>query len=509
MLKKINKLLTIFSFLLLNKKNQINEWNRSDKIVLVEFNNWALLHIAKYLIFKFFITKYNCKVYSYEGYTLISSKNKISISKKLLRYLMIKLNIGTYGIYKFFGVSKFLRPKISEIIQKEATKIIKKNNINSKKKLYNLKIKSIHFGDLIYDTYLKVFSKPTVELKSNEFQYFFQEIVCLILYWFYFFKKNKNKILNILFIHEVYSYGIIPRLAVNMGIESTKISHKSLIKFKTKGFYIGQENSFYYKNFFKKTSLNVKKNAYKSSRKALNQVLKNILIKKSKSKEIKKILIYCHSLKDSPHVFGSFFYNDFHEWLIALSKISQQTNYEWLIKPHPDDEFIEQNYFSEMKNKFKNAKILPAKLNKIVQVDLALTCFGTAGYELPYKGIKVINCSKNHPHKDYNFCITPKNKEDYEKLLLNLNLLKKYKINKSQILEFYYIKRNYLYVDWMQLKLNKTLDINDKIIKNYYEPSFYNKWQKMLTTEKLKQIDKVISDFYNNKTGVTLINNIK
>ena len=134
MLKKINKLLTIFSFLLLNKKNQINKWNRSDKIVLVEFNNWALLHIAKYLIFKFFITKYNCKVYSYEGYTLISSKNKISISKKLLRYLMIKLNIGTYGIYKFFGVSKFLRPKISEIIQKEAIKIIKKNNINPKKK---------------------------------------------------------------------------------------------------------------------------------------------------------------------------------------------------------------------------------------------------------------------------------------------------------------------------------------------------------------------------------------
>ena len=291
MFKKINRLLTIFSFLILNKKNQINKWNRSDKIVLVEFNNWALLHIAKYLIFKFFITKYKCKVYSYEGYTLISSKNKISISKKLLRCLMIKLNIGTYGIYKFFGVSKFLRPKISEIIQQEATKIIKKNNINSKRKLYNFKIKNIHFGDLIYDTYLKVFSKPTIELKSKEFQYFLYEIVCLILYWFYFFKKNKNKILNVLFIHEVYSYGIIPRLAVNMGIESTKISHKSLIKFRVKGFYVGQENSFYYKNFFKKTSPNAKKNAYKYSRKALNQISKNILVKKSKSREIKKILI--------------------------------------------------------------------------------------------------------------------------------------------------------------------------------------------------------------------------
>jgi len=61
----------------------------------------------------------------------------------------------------------------------------------------------------------------------------------------------------------------------------------------------------------------------------------------------------------------------------------------------------------------------------------------------------------------------------------------------------------------MQLKLNKTLDINDKIIKKYYEPSFYNKWQKMLTTEKLEQIDRVISNFFNKKSGVNLINNIK
>jgi hypothetical protein len=51
MFKKINRLLTIFSFLIINKKNQINKWNQSDKIVLVEFNNWALLHIAKYLNF--------------------------------------------------------------------------------------------------------------------------------------------------------------------------------------------------------------------------------------------------------------------------------------------------------------------------------------------------------------------------------------------------------------------------------------------------------------------------
>ena len=52
-----------------------------------------------------------------------------------------------------------------------------------------------------------------------------------------FLKKNKLNILNILFIHEVYTYGIIPRIAVNFGLEGTKVSRKSLIKFKKRFLY--------------------------------------------------------------------------------------------------------------------------------------------------------------------------------------------------------------------------------------------------------------------------------
>ena len=135
-----------------------------------------------------------------------------------------------------------------------------------------------------------------------------------------------------------------------------------------------------------------------------------------------------------------------------------------------------------------------------------MTCFGTAGYELPYKNIKTINCSINNPHKDYNFSITPKNKNEYENLLLNLNNIKKYKIEKKQILEFFYIKRFHLYFDWMHLGLEKNLDINNRIIKNYYDPLFYSKWDKIITREKLDKIDDIISDFYKNNKKITLVN---
>ena len=96
---------------------------------------------------------------------------------------------------------------------------------------------------------------------------------------------------------------------------------------------------------------------------------------------------------------------------MALSKISQKTNYIWYIKPHPDDtDEIQKEYYLNLVKKFKNVVLLKPNLTKKLKVDLALTCFGTVAYELPYKGIKVINGSKNHPHRYYSFSITPKNR---------------------------------------------------------------------------------------------------
>ena len=49
--------------------------------------------------------------------------------------------------------------------------------------------------------------------------------------------------------------------------------------------------------------------------------------------------------------------------------------------------------------------------------------------EYPYFGIPAINASLNHPHINYNFSVTPKNKNEYLRLIKNLSLLK-YKIKK-------------------------------------------------------------------------------
>ena len=101
-----------FSVDKLNKKN----------IILVELNHWSYLHIIKSYVGLVLSKKYNAKLVAFESYTLISQKINKSYFKILLRNFMIFFSLGTYGIYKSFGVKQFIYPKIK-----------KENQINKKK----------------------------------------------------------------------------------------------------------------------------------------------------------------------------------------------------------------------------------------------------------------------------------------------------------------------------------------------------------------------------------------
>jgi hypothetical protein len=64
-----------------------------------------------------------------------------------------------------------------------------------------------------------------------------------------------------------------------------------------------------------------------------------------------KILIATHCFFDSSHSYGKNLFPDFYEWLNFLGEISEQTDYDWYIKTHPDylqgtkeiiDDFVER-----------------------------------------------------------------------------------------------------------------------------------------------------------------------
>jgi hypothetical protein len=70
---------------------------------------------------------------------------------------------------------------------------------------------------------------------------------------------------------------------------------------------------------------------------------------------------------------------------------------------------------------------------------LALTVYGTIGFEYAALGIPVINCSLINPHIDYNFNIHPKNETDYKNILLTLNDLE-FDIDSQQVYEYYFMQ---------------------------------------------------------------------
>ena len=97
------------------------------------------------------------------------------------------------------------------------------------------------------------------------------------------------------------------------------------------------------------------------------------------------------------------------EWVIDTINILKHKNINCYIKFHPikieqsADEKAYKIISSKIKN-LQNFKILQSNISYVELVNnglkAAITCHGTVANELPYYGIKVINCGDN-PHINY------------------------------------------------------------------------------------------------------------
>ena len=96
---------------------------------------------------------------------------------------------------------------------------------------------------------------------------------------------------------------------------------------------------------------------------------------------------------------------------------------------------------------------------------------------MAYLNKNVILASRPDHHKGFNFCIRPKNRKEYENILLNLNKIKK-NISKKDILEFYFL--NYICIfDFGGLTPAKKI-----LSENYFTLFIYNYWIKEFNIEK-------------------------
>ena len=500
--------------------------NKKNCEILVEFNSFQSSHIFLSTISSVLSEKFDGKIVGYYNFSLSSTDLESSVYQKLKWYLGKFFGYNFFGIYKSFGVSKFVKPFVNKDIDLKSNTLFNSlvSKIRNKNDVLNLKIDDIEFGDLLYDGYLKRYYKYTLDINSVQFHKYLKNFIKLYLFWDNYF--NKNKVKSIVGVHTCYAYGLILRVALNKNIKvftaecgkiyqlnkKRQISNMEIKDLKEKVNSLRKDQFEILKDkaklsirnrFEGKTSNKIHELVTTKSANHNNYSIKNKVLKQN---EKIKVLIATHNIGDAHNAFGKSYFEDFYEWLMFLGSISEKTNYDWYLKDHPyysDLKYATSldrtyNLSKKIEKKFKNIKRLDPNLShhqlREEGINFVLTIYGTISWEYAYYNVPVLTATNSCPTMNFNFNYHSSNKKNYEKNLMNLNNISM-KIDRDEIIKFYISK--YLIFNHDNLMKNFSNFLNDtsKNFDSYDSHDFYEYVYNNITKKDIIIMKKDIENF--------------
>lgn len=486
----------IYKFINHNKKVW-QDWKvkKSNKVILIGFYGVAETNIARSYFVNVLAKKHKAVIKSF------GPPEKIP-------------NLVLHKVYQSFNTSSHIVTVLNKEQKQRQKALFKKimPKIKTKKNLFDLKVLSIWIGVDIYETYLRKCNKPTVFLDDPSLLEMVKEGVGLVIFWQDYFAKNK--VVAVVVSHDCYlRFNVVSKIAYQKKIP-VYLPNPVYMSLVSRPYMLHAYLKNYREMFAQLPPKEQKKGinwAKKQLKRRLSgevgvdmpyavksafQLSKNKRSILKKSKNI-KVLICSHCFYDNPHAYGGMLFLDFYEWLCYLGRISEQTNYDWYLKVHPDP----------LPGTIENIKAILAHYPKITiipyqtshhqlakeGIDFVLTAYGTVGHEYPVLGVQVINAGYN-PHIAYDFNWHPKDLKEYEHLLLNLDKPNKKKINLKDLYEFYYMHHNYVYDDDFVFKSYRRLLLG--LTKEQRVGStVYGYFLDQLTQEKHKKIIKIMCKF--------------
>lgn len=525
--RKINYFL---NFLKINNKVKFDK-NSKNKILIDYFDD--VLTIYSYsLVLDFLKKKYSSNAelfnfvpwFNYNNYFDFNFKKKITYlfkyffgRIKFLNTLFISMNIQHGISYKNFT-------KHNKIAKKNAEKIFSK--LNYKEDIYKIKIKNLRIGQYIYQTYLRNYSLPTVNIKDKKLLDVIYNALLIFFSIEEYFKKNKVKLVIVSHAFYIY-YGIIAKYAATNGVKVIRISSTGWRK--NTNFNISnitknhiEEAPPYneYKKTFSKLSSLDKKKKLKIGQKILQdrfkgQVQPHLLGHMSSynknydktfflKKNRKSIIIFLNDFFDGPGRFKSAIFPDFYEWIIFTLDNAAKTNFDWYVKPHPRSQPGNDNIINLLKNKYKkynNIYFLDKNFSnkKLINLNFKSVFMhhGNATAEFALKNFPVVNSCKGSMD-NYNFFIKPKNKNQYLKMIFSADNLK-IKIDKKEIYEWTYMNFYHYY----------NHSNNKKIIAKNFEFLCKKFHHNSSNNIRHKKVLDILIDTYKEKYKHNAINEIK
>jgi hypothetical protein len=530
-----NKTLSYFNFIRHNTKEFKNNNSNGDGQILIEYNAFQSFHIPISYFSNYLKKKFNAEIFAFYNYSILVSPLEISFLQKIRWYLANFLSLKNFKIYKSFGTKKIFRPEINYDHTKKAKKKFDeiKKNIFRKEDVLNIKIDNIRIGDLLYDTYLKKFMKPTLDLNDKHFDLMLFDFCKLFFFWKDYIENSNVK--AIVGVHTSYAYGLILRIGINKNIKTYAVSIRKINRLSEKMRFVAGE-FINFPEIFQNIPENIKSKGLNNAKSKLEKRFQGLagveadLISSELSSFSKvfmeskieqndkiKILISPHDFFDAVHSKGDILFPDFYEWMLFLGEMSNKTNYDWYIKNRPNfsgkfqkfqpftnciiDHFIKKyNKIKKLPNDYSHNQIIKEK------IDFVFTCYGSVGTEYPLFNIPVVNASKNNPHHRYNFNLNPKSIEELKEIILNLPNIN-FSINKDEIYEHYFLKHIYLSKNWMIDDLKKYLDyVGGWTGQNSYR--VYEYWLSKIDNKKRKQIFNSIENFINSDEDAITIKHL-
>lgn len=477
------------------------------RLVLFELNGMHSAHIAYSYLANVLAAEHQAEIIAYvpNGHRGFLQKCFFQIKKGM--------GVQEFDIYRSFGATGFVEIALSRAQKARARKLFIEvsGRLKTKLDIEGLTINGVCVGNLIYDSFLKNFKKPTIDKESAEFQEFLLESVELFVFWEDYLNNHDVRAINVS--HCVYNLAIPLRLAVHRNIPVFQ-AHTTHV------YRLDQQNLFAYNDFFyfrerfaalppeiqragiaetqkritRRFAGEVGVDMSYSTKSAYGAARHQRLLKKTPRI---KILIATHCFFDSPHSYGNNIFPDFYEWLDFLGQMTEATDYDWYIKTHPDYLPGTKEIIDAFVARYPKFTLLPADAShlQIISegINFALTVYGTIAFEYAALGIPVINASQNNPHIAYSFNIHAKNVEDYRRLLTNLDTLD-FTIDRQQIYEYYFMR--YIY-NTQNLFFNSYETTIKELggYKGQFTPDVYEKWLGEWSPEKHQTINAALQAF--------------
>lgn len=480
--------------------------------VLVEINSMSSSHVAY---------AYLANVIAEETSGLIKPFAARGSRRSWLPFVNGKLRplfvgvwfIQSLRVYRSFGARGLVCPVPTRRERSEAGRIVSeflKRNPD-KRAFEKLEIRGVKIGDLLYDSYLRNYNVPTIDLNTRRLELMLRLSIEEALVWDRFFASAN--ISAVLGSHAGYIAAIplrfamarqIPvfeptiqrifRLSQERPIDSDFLDFPAI--FASFSDEQKEESRLLAKQRLERRfSGEVGVDMAYSTASAYTKVAPERLIENSSRP---KVLIAAHCFFDNPHCYGDNLFPDFWEWLEFLGNFSQTVDYDWYIKTHPDVLPGNIEVLSEICSRYSTLKLLPsdASHHQIIEegIDVALTVYGTIGFEYAYLGVPVINASERNPHIMYGFNFHPKSVSEYENLLRaipNLTLGN----SQDEVAEFYYMKNIYgswnLFFDNWESSLNSLGGYTAQ-----FSPVVFEEFLRGLSYLKHKQIKSELRAFF-------------